>query len=99
MATTGRAGGFGPSTAHYNVVRMLGEGGFGKVWECVDVHKGGRWAVKESKEVSGVTVCASCVFELRRKCGMPILIVGRNIASAFFGLYSDKNSTTTSSLP
>ena len=63
MATTARTGGFGPSTAHYNVVRVLGEGGFGKVWECVDVRSGGRWAVKESKEVGGV--CVSLCVENR----------------------------------
>jgi len=46
--------GFGPSTAHYEVLRVLGEGGFGKVWECVDVRAGGKqkWAVKQSKEAS-----------------------------------------------
>ena len=45
--------GFGPSTAHYEVLRVLGEGGFGKVWECADVRteERVRWAVKQSKEV------------------------------------------------
>ena len=51
--------GFGPSTAHYEVLRVLGEGGFGKVWECVDVRAGGKqkWAVKQSKEASKQYPC------------------------------------------